>query len=146
MLFSSPVPAQEQSIWKLPGSKHQRNSRVSLMLLSRIIISDNAKLFKATADWIKTVRKSEKLQNYPAHKNIRWLFNFAKSPWWGGMYERLIKEMKKTLHKTLGRSHLSYEAFESVVMDVEINLNNRPLTYVEAKGGEEEVLTPNTIL
>ena len=31
-------------------------------------------------------------------------------------------------------------------MDVERNLNNRPLTYVEAEGGEEEVLTPNTIL
>lgn len=31
-------------------------------------------------------------------------------------------------------------------MDVERNLNNRPLTYVEAEGGEEEVLTPNMIL
>lgn len=58
----------------------------------------------------------------------------------------MIKEIKKSLHKTLGRSHLSYEAFESVILDVERNLNNRPLTYVEAEGGEEEVLTPNTIL
>ena len=31
-------------------------------------------------------------------------------------------------------------------MDVERNLNNRPLTYVEIEGGEEEVLTPNVIL
>jgi len=58
---------------------------------------------------------------------------------------RLIKEIKKTLHKTLGRSRLSYEAMESVVMDIERNLNNRPLTYVEAEGGEE-VLTPNMIM
>ena len=50
------------------------------------------------------------------------------------------------MHKTLGWSHLSYEAFESVIMDVERNLNNRPLTYVETEGGEEEVLTPNVIL
>ena len=40
----------------------------------------------------------------------------------------------------------THEAFESVIMDVERNLNNGPLTNVEAEGGEEEVLTPNMIL
>ena len=84
-------------------------------------------VFKATADWIKTVRKSEKLQNYLARENNRWQFNLAKSPWWGGSYVRLIKEKKNTLHKTLGRSSLSHEEFESVSMDIERNLNNRPL-------------------
>ena len=58
----------------------------------------------------------------------------------------MIKDIKKTLHKTLGMSHLSHEAFESVIMDVERNLNNRPLTYVEAEREEEAVLTPNMIL
>ena len=42
--------------------------------------------------------------------------------------------------------HIFPAASESVVMDVEKNVNNRPLTYVEAEGGEEEVLTSNTIL
>ena len=78
-------------------------------------------------------------------EEIRWQFNLARSPWWGGFYEILIKEIKKTLHKTLGRSRLSYEAMESVVMDIERNLTNRPLTYVEAEG-EEEMLTPNVIM
>ncbi|XP_068671091.1 uncharacterized protein [Montipora foliosa] len=87
----------------------------------------------------------EKMQNYLAREGIRWQFKLARSPWWGGFYERLIKEIKKTLHKTLGRLRLSYEAMESVVMDIERNLNNRPLTYVEAEG-EEEVLTPNVII
>ena len=31
-------------------------------------------------------------------------------------------------------------------MDIERNLNKRPLTYVEAEGEEEAVLTPNMIL
>ena len=126
--------------------KQKLNAFISRRTRPRIIISDNAKVFKTTADWIKTIRKSEKLQDYLARENIRWQFNLAKSPWWGGFYERLIKEIKKAMHKTLGRSHLSYEAFESVIMDVERNLNNRPLTYVETEGGEEEVLTPNVIL
>ena len=95
--------------------KSKLNAFISQRTRPRIIISDNAKVFKATADRIKTVRRSEKLQNYLARENICWQFNLAKSPWWGGIYERLIKEIKKTF----GRSHLSYEAFESVIMDIE---------------------------
>ena len=62
------------------------------------------------------------------------------------MYERLIKDVKKTLHKTLGRTHLTFEQLEAVVIDVEKNLNNRPLTYLDSDGGEEQVLTPNFFL
>jgi hypothetical protein len=58
----------------------------------------------------------------------------------------LIREIKKTLYKTLGRSHLSFENLEMVLMDIEINMNNRPLTYVESESGEEEVLTSNVLI
>lgn len=104
----------------------------------------NETVFKATAGWIRAIRKSEKLQNYLASQEMCWQFNLARSSWWGGIYERLIKESKKTLHKALGRSHLSYEALESVVIDIERNLNNRSLTYVETEG--EEVHTLNLIM
>ena len=33
-----------------------------------------------------------------------------------------------------------------IVIDIEKNVNNRPLTYVESEQEEEQVLTPNTIL
>ena len=62
------------------------------------------------------------------------------------MYERLIRDLKRTLYKTLGKSHLNFEQLEAVVMDIERNLNNRPLTYVESESGEEQVLTPNIIM
>ncbi|KAL9976623.1 hypothetical protein ACROYT_G013945 [Oculina patagonica] len=119
--------------------KQKLNAFISRRTRPRIIISDNAKVFKTTADWIKTIRKSEKLQDYLARENIRWQFNLAKSPWWGGFYERLIKEIKKAMQKTLGRSHLSYEAFESVIMDVERNLNNRPLTEADEDDAKAHV-------
>ena len=79
---------------------------------------DNTKVFKVTADWIKIVGKTDKLQNQLARENISGMFYLAKSPWLGGMCERLIKEIKKTLHNTLQRSHLSYEVFEAVLVDV----------------------------
>ncbi|XP_068690431.1 uncharacterized protein [Montipora foliosa] len=95
---------------------------------------------------MKNIRKSERLQDYLARQDINWRFNLSRSPWWGGMYERLIKDVKKTLHKTLGRTHLTYEQLEAVVIDVEKNLNNRPLTYLDSNGGEERVLTPNGLM
>ena len=110
------------------------------------IVSDNATTFIATSKWIKQIRKSERLHDYLATQNIHWKFNLAKSPWWGGLYERLIKEIKTTLYKTLGKSHLLFNQLETVILDIERHLNNRPLTYVESNQEEEQVLTPNTIL
>ena len=112
----------------------------------KLIVSDNASVFKSTATWIKNIRKSERLQDYLAKQDISWRFNLSRSPWWGGMYERLIKDVKKTLHKTLGRTNLSFEHLEAVIIDIEKNLNNRPLTYLDSDGGEEQVLTPNTLM
>ena len=83
-----------------------------------MIISDNAATFKATATWIQKIRKSERLQDFFARQEIRWQFNLAKSPCWGGMYERLIREVKKTLYKTLETTHLAFEQLEAVVIDI----------------------------
>ena len=56
------------------------------------------------------------------------------------MYERLIKDVKKTLYKTLGKTKLTLEQLEAVVMDIEKHMNNnRPLTYVESESGEDQV-------
>ena len=44
------------------------------------IISDNAAVFKTTAQWIKKIRKSEILQDFVAKPRITWQFNLAKSP------------------------------------------------------------------
>ncbi len=112
----------------------------------KMIVSDNGAAFKATATWIKKIRKSERLHDHLARQEIRWRFNLSKSPWWGEMYERLLKDIKKTLYKVLGRSTLYFDQLEAVVIDIEENVNNRPLTYVESEQEEEPVLTPNTIL
>ena len=110
------------------------------------MISDNASVFKSKATWMKNIRESERLQDYLARQDINWRFSLSISPWCGGMYERLIKNVKKTLHKTLGRTHVTFEQLEDVVIDVEKNLNNWPLTYLDSDAGEEEVLTPNILM
>ena len=91
---------------------------------------DKASVFKATASWVKKIRKSERLQDRLAREYITWQINLSRSPWctWGGIYERLIKDVKKTLYKTLLRTTLSFEQLETVIIDVEKHLSNRPST------------------
>ena len=101
---------------------------------------------EGNSSWIKKIRKSERLQDHLAREDITWQFNLSRSPWWGGMYERLIKDVKNTLYKALGRTTLSFEQLETVIIDIEKHLNNRPLTYLESEGGEEQVLTPNMLM
>ena len=62
------------------------------------------------------------------------------------MYERVIKDLKKTIYKTLGKTTLNFENLETVILDIERHLNNRPLTYVECDGGDKQELTPNMLL
>ena len=122
------------------------NAFITRRTRPRLIISDNAKEFKATASWIQKIQRSEALQDHLARQQIKWQFNLARSPWWGGMYERLIRDIKKALYKTLGKSTLVFSQLEVVVMDIERQLNNRPLTYVESDGGDGRVLTPNVVM
>jgi len=32
-----------------------------------------------------------------------------KAPWWGGFWERLVRSVKRSLKKTMGKSKISYE-------------------------------------
>ena len=108
-------------------------------------ISDNAKTFGAMANWIKKIRRNEKLHDYLAREGIIWKFNLSKAPWWGAMYERLIRDLKRTLFKVIGRTHLTRKEFKRVIMDVQVNMNNRPITYVEDELAPR-TLSPNSIL
>ena len=89
---------------EVPTSKtaeeFQRKLNSFIARRPRLIISDNASVFETTASWIKKIRRSERLQDHLAKEDISWQFNLFRSPWWGEMYERLIKEVKKTLYKT----------------------------------------------
>lgn len=111
----------------------------------QIIVSDNAKTFLATKKWLSTLKKDESLMNYITSKGIKWQFNLARAPWWGGFFERLIGIMKNTLSKALGRGFLRFYELEEVLLDVECTMNNRPLCY-QGEEFEEPVLTPNILL
>ena len=45
----------------------------------------------------------------------------------------------------MGRTSLRWSKLEEVMLDVEINMNNRPLTYIE-EDIQRSILTPNSMI
>ena len=109
------------------------------------IISDNGSTFIAACKWIKRVKKSEKVQGYITQQGIVWQFNLSRASWWGGMFERMVSIVKGALYKVVGAAKLSFKEMQEVLLDIQIVLNNRPLTYCE-DDVEMPVLTPNMLI
>jgi hypothetical protein len=109
------------------------------------IYSDNGGTFVAAAKWIRMVMYDERFQDYLGKQQIRWQFNLSRAPWWGGQFERIVGLVKSALGKCIGNGMLRWKEVEEVLLDVEVTLNNRPLTYVE-DDLQFPVLTPNSML
>ena len=72
-----------------------------------------------------------KLQGYLESHNIEWKFNLSRAPWWSGQFERLIGVVKKAMDKVSGRGSLFWNELIDVLLEVETQVNRRPLNYVE---------------
>ena len=74
-------------------------------------------------------------------QGVKQQFMLPASPWWGGFYERLVRTVKSCLKKTLGRAYTTFEELQTILCDVEIGINNRPLAYL-SEDDLDEPLTP----
>ena len=95
------------------------------------IFSDNGGTFVGAAKWLSQIRRDEKVQGYLADEEIVWRFNLSRAPWWGGQFERLVGLFKRAFFKVVGGGMLSWTELCEVVLEVETQLNHRPLSYVE---------------
>ena len=114
--------------------------------LPKIIVSDNASTYLAAADELQQLLHSEQLTEVMGRRGILWRFIPKRTPWYGGWWERLIGLTKMSLKKVLGRSRVSLPVLQTLVVEVEAILNDRPLTYVSPDPGDEEPLTPAHLL
>ena len=109
------------------------------------IYSDNAKTFVAAAKWLKKIQRDESFNEFLVGHSIIWQFNLSRAPWWGGQFERLIGLMKSAFYKVVGQGLLSWAELTELLLDIEVTLNNRPLTYME-EDIQLPPLTPNSLL
>ena len=69
--------------------------------LPHTLISDNAKTYKSASKEIIKIVLSESVQAYFADHGIHWEFIVEKAPWWGGMWERMIRSVKRCIKKAV---------------------------------------------
>ena len=64
-----------------------------------------------------------------SNESITWKFNLSKAPWWGGQIEKV--NWAHDANITTGKAHLKWAELKDVLLDIEVNLKKRPLTYIE---------------
>ena len=109
-----------------------------------LLISDNAKTFKATSKLLLKLPKDEAVQKFLAFKRLKWRFNLERAPWMGGVFERMIGSVKRCLRKVLAHAKLTFDELYTVLLEVEGTVNSRPLTYLYDT--LDEVLTPSHLI
>ena len=95
-----------------------------------VIYSDNGSMFVKAAKWFEQVTRDKQLGFLESH-DIKWKFNLSHAPWCGAQFECLIGIVKKVIHKVSGRATLSWNELTEVLLDVETQVNRRPLGYIE---------------
>ena len=108
------------------------------------ILSDNGKSFKAAAVFLE-VFKDQTVIDYLSTLGTEWQFNIEKAPWWGGIFERMVKSTKRCLRKFVGQAKFSLDELHTAVVEVESTSNSRPLTYL-SPSDLEEPLTPSHLI
>ena len=59
------------------------------------------------------------------------MFYVPKDPWWGGVF----KSTKRYLRKIVGQAKFSYNELSTAIVEVDMVVNSRPLSYLEAPDG-----------
>ncbi|CAO4386590.1 unnamed protein product [Caenorhabditis nigoni] len=111
------------------------------------ILSDNAPTFKLGYDMMNTdlktlVNQSASLTSYLAEKEIEVKLITPFSPWKGAVYERLIAIAKNMIFKVIGTNRVSLLDLESLLIEVEGIMNNRPITPNQQHLVDSEAVRP----
>ena len=106
-----------------------------------LLYSDNGKTFVELKKSVKALDKDKIYKTLAAVKTT-WKFNPPYGPYFGGVWERLIQSARRTLLIVLGSKYLSFDIFETKMVEVEAILKSRPLTNVADQPEKEEPLTP----
>ena len=97
---------------------------IAMRGILRRIVSDNGKIFKGAARFIKKIMSNNEVIDYLAEKGVEWQFNVERAPWWGGMFERMVGSTKKCLRKMIGQARLTFDEMNTAIVEVERILNS----------------------
>eukprot|EP00794_Sanderia_malayensis_P019755 gene19755-biopygen16404 len=121
----------------------------SIFSTPRLVLSDNAQTFKRSEQNLHALLSlidDETIQRTFAQQRIVFRYIPARSPHWGGVYERLIGLTKTCLKKVLGRSFVTLSELQTLLKEIQAVLNDRPLTYINDNLQDLQPITPSQLL
>ena len=111
------------------------------------MLSDNASMYLAAAEDLQKLFESDTLlKETLGHQNITWHFILKHAPRYDGFWVRLMGLTKQAMKKTLERTFITLPQLETIVVEIEALLNDRPLTYVSLDISDPEPLIPSHLL
>ena len=105
--------------------------------LPSLVQSDNAKTFLGAQSMLRSIYGS----NCP-----KWTFITPRAPWHGGYWERMVRNVKNALKRTIQGNALTKRELETTLIEIEYVINSRPLTIVADELDAKSPLTPNHFL
>lgn len=104
-------------------------------------IGAERELRETLSSWNKS-----KIQKAMLQKGVQWSFSPPGGSHYGGVWERVIRMIKKILSSILHQQTLDDEGFHTVLCEIEAILNDRPITKLSDDPNDLEPLTPNHLL
>ncbi|XP_077073702.1 uncharacterized protein LOC143724510 [Siphateles boraxobius] len=98
-------------------------------------------LRKAIKEW-----NTSQIENSLLQRDIRWLFNPPSGSHHGGVWERIIRSIRKIMGSTLREQNLDEEGLQTFFCECEAILNSRPITMPSNDINDLEALTPQHLL
>ena len=119
------------------------------------IFSDNGTCFvgaeRLLREELERLTGSDHLAEEMRTLGVRWVFQPAQTPHFGGSHESLVRSVKKALYAALENEAkdmrvLTDEMLRTQLVEVSGLLNSRPLTYTSSDPDDFRPLTPNDFL
>ena len=113
------------------------------------IYSDKGSNFVgAISELRKYVRQwdQQRISNELSAKQIQWHFNPPSSSHRGGVWERMIRSVRRLLLLITREQTLNDETLGTYLVEIERILNDRPLTPIVQDANDKLALTPNSLL
>ena len=111
----------------------------------KLVVSDNAKTFKATAQCLSKLNRSDEFSALLQNERIVWRFDLERSPWWGGFFERVVGTVKRCLCKGIMKAKLNEDELRTIRLEIENTVNSHPLTYMYEEL-DSEPLAPSHLI
>lgn len=114
-----------------------------------LIRSDNGTNFIGAERELREALASlnhEQIQGVLQKDGVNWCFNVPAGSHHGGVWERVIRIVRRILSSVLQQQRLDDDGLQTVMCEAEAILNDRPITKLSDDPNDLEPLTPNHIL